>query len=338
MAGGRRPTPTLGDVLRARKAIADVASRTPLMESDELSRQLGREVQLKLEVLQATHSFKVRGAANRILALSGEERRRGVVTASTGNHGRAVAHVARRLGIAAVVFVSRLVGENKLVEIRKLGAEVRIAGVGQDEASVAAKKLAAERSMTLVNPFDDPEVIAGQGTVALEILDDRSPATIVVPVGGGGLISGIALVAKSIDPRIRIIGVSMQRGPAMYESLRAGAPTEVEELPTLADSLGGGIFLDNRYTFELTRRFVDDLVLVSEREIADAMILLVRAHHLAVEGAGAVGVAALLAGRVSGDGEVAVVLSGANVDAAKLAQLVLDRGSKADAAAPPGTL
>ena len=164
MVEGLRLAPTLGDALRARKTIAGIASRTPLIASDDLGRRLGRPVHLKLEVLQPTHSFKVRGAANRILALSDQERRRGVVTASTGNHGRALAHVARRLGIPAVVFVSSLVGENKLTEIRNLGAEVRIEGAGQDEASVAAQSLAAERSMTLVSPFDDPDAIFLSGT------------------------------------------------------------------------------------------------------------------------------------------------------------------------------
>ena len=325
---GRRPTPgrpTLGDAVRARRAIRGIAVPTPVLTSDVLAEHAGRDVHLKLEILQPTHSFKVRGAANRILAIPEDARRRGVVTVSTGNHGRAVAHVARRLGIPAIVYMSELVGAHKVAEVRRLGAEVRIEGANQDDAGAAAIELARERSMTLVNPFDDAHVIAGQGTIALELLERRSPATIVVPVGGGGLISGIALVAKSIDPAIRVVGVSMERGPAMHDSQRAGRPIDVEEVPTLADSLGGGIFLDNRHTFALVRDLVDDLVLVSEDEIADAMVLLLRAHHVAVEGGGAVGVAALLAGRAGGDGDVAIVLSGANVDTAALARMVLER-------------
>lgn len=315
--------PSLGDVVRAQKAIRDIAVRTPLYASDELHERIGRDVYLKLEVLQPTHAFKVRGAANRILAIPEDERHRGVVTVSTGNHGRAVAYVARRLGIPAVVYMSTLVGEHKVAAVRELGADVRIDGSDQDEAGARALAFAAEHRMTLVNPFDDPYVIAGQGTIGLELLEERTPATIIVPLGGGGLVSGIALVAKSIDPRIRVIGVSMERGPAMYVSQRAGAPTDVKEVATLADSLGGGIFLDNQHTFAMVRDLVDEIVLVSEEEIAAAMVLLLRSHHIAVEGGGAVGVAALLADRIEGSGEVVVVLSGANVDAATLARLVL---------------
>lgn len=323
--GRATPQPTLVDALRAHEAIRGIAVRTPVLASDPLGAHAGRDVHLKLETLQPTHSFKVRGAANRILAIPEDARGRGVVTVSTGNHGRAVAYVARRLGIPAVVYMSSLVGEHKVAEVRRLGAEVRIGGANQDDAGEAAIAYAAEHDMTLVNPFDDADVIAGQGTVALELLEQRAPATIVVPIGGGGLISGIALVAKAKDPSVRVVGVSMERGPAMYESQRAGRPVEVEEVPTLADSLGGGIFLDNRHTFALVRELVDDIVLVTEDEIAGAMVYLLRTHHLAVEGGGAVGVAALLAGRIPGDGETAIVLSGANVDAAALARMVLER-------------
>ncbi|MFZ0216042.1 MAG: pyridoxal-phosphate dependent enzyme [Candidatus Dormiibacterota bacterium] len=304
MAGGGEPA--LGDAFRAQQRIAGIALRTPTVAADALRGEVGLDVRLKLETLQPTHSFKVRG----------------VVTASTGNHGRAVAYVADRLGIPAFVCLSSLVGEDRQSEIRRLGAEVRVAGRDQDQAVAAALELAEERGLTFVPPFDSRDVIAGQGTIGLELLADRAPLTIVVPLSGGGLLSGIAMVAKSIDPGIRVVGVSMERGAAMAASLHAGRPIEVQEVPTLAESLGGGILLDNRYTFAMTERWVDDVVLVSEDEIAQAIVFLLGRERLLVEGAGAVGVAALLSGRLRASGEIAVILSGANLDADRLARLV----------------
>lgn len=316
---------SISDVLRARRRITGMVRRTPVVESESL-RAGGIDAWLKLESLQPTHSFKVRGAANRLLALTADERARGVVTASTGNHARAVAYGARHLGIPCVACLSTLVGEDRRREIEGLGAEVVVGGRNQDAALAAARALSRERSLTFVPPFDDPHVIAGQGTLALELLEQRSPETIVVPLSGGGLISGVALVAKSIDPSIRVVGVSMTSGAAMAASLRAGRPIEVEEVPTLADSLGGGVGLDNRYTFEMTRRYVDDVVLVSEEEIAEAVVQLLAAERLCVEGAGAVGVAALLTSRLATRGEVAVVISGGNIDARRLAGLIAGPG------------
>jgi threonine dehydratase len=208
--------------------------------------------------------------------------------------------------------------------VRALGAEVKIVGRNQDEAEVVAKELAAERGLTFVSPFDDPFVIAGQGTIGLELLEDL-PALdcVLVPLSGGGLIGGIALALKRADPAIRVIGVSMERGPAMARSLEAGRPVAVEEEPGLADSLGGGIGLDNRYTFGLVRKYVDETVLVSEEEIAAAMRHCYRQERQIVEGAAAVGVAALLAGRIRRPGEnLVVVLSGGNVDMQRFTEIV----------------
>ena len=246
-----------------------------------------------------------------------------MITLSTGNHGRAVAHVARGVGAPAVVCRSTLVPQNKVDAVRRAGAEVVIRGRSQDEAWEEAERLAAERGLTMVNPFDDPLVIAGQGTIGLELMEEL-PAldTVLVPVGGGGLISGIALALKSCDPAIRVIGVSMERGPVMYHSQKAGKPVLMEEEESLADSLGGGIFLDNRYTFGLVRDRVDDLVLVSEDEIAAAMAFALEREHLVLEGGGAVGIAALLAGKAHGLGRtVALILSGGNVDLALLLEI-----------------
>jgi len=323
--------PTLADVYRARAAIAPWVRRTPLVRSEALARARGRSVHLKLETLQETGAFKLRGATNRLLALSAAERERGVVAVSTGNHARAVAHAAKRLGVPAAVFMSTLVPGNKVEAVRALGAEVRIAGDSQDAAEAAARRLAAEQSRVFVSPFEDPWVIAGQGTVGLELLEELPDLdTVLVPLSGGGLIGGIALALKSADRAIRVIGVSMERGAAMHASLRAGRPVEVAEAPSLADSLGGGIGLDNRYTFALVRDLVDQVVLVSEDEIAAAMAHCYWHEQQIVEGGGAVGIAALLAGQVDAPGgRIVVVLSGRNVDLRRFTEIVTARAPRA---------
>jgi threonine dehydratase len=280
-------------------------------------------VHLKLETLQETGAFKLRGAFNRLLQLSGAERERGVIAVSTGNHARAVAHAANALEVPAVVCMSSLVPDNKVAAVRATGAEVRIAGRNQDEAEEAARQLAEERGLVFVSPFDDPHVIAGQGTIGLELLEDL-PALdgILVPLSGGGLIGGIALALKSADRSIRVIGVSMERGPAMVRSLEAGRPVAVAEEASLADSLGGGIGLDNRHTFALVRDLVDETILVSEAQIAAAMAHCYWQEQQIVEGAAAVGVAALLADKVKTTGaDLAVLLSGRNVDMRRFSEI-----------------
>ncbi len=306
----------LGDIYRARRAIAPWVRRTPLVRSDSLSRLTGAEVHLKLETAHDTGAFKIRGATNRLSALDPEERGRGVVTVSTGNHGRAVALAARRADTRAVVCLSELVPENKRAAIERLGAELRVFGRSQDEAETEAQRLARDEGLVPVHPFDDPHVIAGQGTIGLELLEDLgSVDTVIAGLSGGGLLGGTALALKAANPAVRVIGVSMERGPAMIESIRAGRPVPVTEEPSLADSLGGGIGLENRHTFELVRRVVDDYVLVSEREIATGMAHLFRHERLVAEGGASVGVAAMLAGRDLGlHGNVACIISGNNVD------------------------
>jgi threonine dehydratase len=304
---------TQQDIFRARGRITSLVRQTPLVRANALSAHTGEEVFLKLEMLQPTGSFKVRGAANKLLSLSNVERAQGVVTVSTGNHGRAVAYVARALGIAATVCISKSVPENKVEAIRALGASLVIHGISQDEAEVRAKELAAG-GLTLVHPFDDPYIISGQGTIGLELLEDLPElTTALVPLSGGGLIAGVALALKSANPKLRLVGVSMERGPVMVESLKAGRPLELPEDDTLADSLKGGIGLANRYTFGLVQRLVDETVLVSEKDIAGAMRFSLHHERLVLEGAAAVGVAALLSRRVRCDGPVAVIASGGNV-------------------------
>lgn len=303
----------VGMVQAARAAIAGVAVKTPLIASRCLEGAARQPVFLKLETLQPIGAFKLRGAANALSLLGVDERARGVVCCSTGNHGRAVAFAARRLGVRATVCLSHLVPEIKICAIEALGGTVRRVGRSQDEAQVEADRMVREEGLTDIPPFDHPHVIAGQGTIALEILEDRPDIeTILVPLSGGGLIGGIALAAKALKPSIRIIGISMARGAAMQASLKAGRPVEVEELPTLADSLGGGIGLENRWTFDLCRSLVDEVVLLEEAEIYRGMRTLLLEERLVAEGAAAVGHAALLAGKVKLDGPAAIIISGQN--------------------------
>jgi threonine dehydratase len=316
---------SLQDIYRARRALAGRIRRTPLVTSDALSRAAGAAVHLKLEHLQITGSFKLRGATNAVLALTPEQKAKGVVGVSTGNHGRGLAYAAKQAGARCVICMSSLVPQNKVLGIEALGAEVRIAGASQDEAQREVDSLVAEQGMTMLPPFDHADVIAGQGTIGLELIEDLPELeTCIVPLSGGGLIAGVARAIKSANPRARVIGVTMAKGAAMYQSQRAGRPVEVEETASLADSLGGGIGLDNRYTFAMVRDLVDDLLLVGEEQIADAIRHAYWREQQIIEGSGAVGIAALRSGLIARPGVCAVVLSGANIDMAQHARLIRD--------------
>jgi threonine dehydratase len=315
MNNGPDLVPDLAAIREARNTIAASVQRTPLLRSVDLSTATGVDILLKLESLQPTGAFKLRGATYAVRRLSIEQRSRGVGCCSTGNHGRAVAYAAGQAGIRAVVCLSGLVPENKVAAIRALGAEVRRIGRSQDEGQREIDRLVRDEGLIDIPPFDHPDVIAGQGTIALELLEDRPDlSTIVAPLSGGGLISGIAIAAKALKADIRIVGVSMENGAAMHESLAAGRPIEVTEVASLADSLGGGIGLGNRHTFAICRTLVDETVLVSETEIYRAMQALFREQRLVTEGAGSVGVAALLAGKLRLEGPTALIVSGNNVD------------------------
>ena len=306
---------TLADVYAARRRIAGRVARTPLVPSPSLAERAGVPVHLKLEQRQVTGSFKLRGATNALLAVPEDARARGVAAASTGNHGRGLAYAAKAAGVRCVVCMSRLVPANKVEGIRALGAEVRIVGRSQDDAQAEVDRLVAEDGLVTLPPFDHPDIIAGQGTLGLELIEDLPElATVLVPLSGGGLISGVALAVKTARPEARVIGVSMARGAAMRASQRAGRPVPVEELPTLADSLGGGIGLDNRWTFGMVRDLVDEIVLLEEAEIAAAIRHAYWREQEVVEGSGAVGIGALLAGKVRPRGPTAVVVSGRNID------------------------
>ncbi|WP_037460121.1 hydroxyectoine utilization dehydratase EutB [Skermanella stibiiresistens] len=325
-----RPHPVPQDIYRARRMIAGHVVRTPLVPTITLSNDAGVPVHLKLEHQQVTGSFKLRGAANALLSLDPERRARGVVAASTGNFGRALAFAASQAGVPAVICMSKLVPGNKVEAIRALGAEVRIVGTSQDDAQEEVDRLSAEHGMAMLPPFDHADVIAGQGTIGLELLEDLPDLeTVVVPLSGGGLLAGIALAVKSANPRARLIGVTMERGAAMHASLRAGMPVLVEEVESLADSLGGGVGLANRHSFTLVRDLVDDVVLVSETRIADAIRFAYRQEQQVVEGAGAVGIAALMAGLIERPGRTIIVLSGRNIDMNRHAEIVSGQPAEA---------
>ena len=305
---------SLADILAAARTIRDVAVHTPLVPSPHLTQLAGRDFLLKLENTQPIGAFKLRGAANAILNLPADVE--GVTCCSTGNHGRGVAYAARARGLRAVVCMSSLVPQAKVDGIRALGAEVRIIGRSQDEAHAESRRIAAEDGFVEISPFDDPHVIAGQGTIGLELMQDRPDLDMVlVPLSGGGLAAGVALAVKAIKPSARVIGVSMDRGAAMDASIRAGRPVEVEEVASLADSLGGGIGLDNRLSFPLCRDLLDDVVLVTEAEIYRALQTLFYEDRMVAEGACVVGIAALQAGKLPAlKGPVATIVTGRNVD------------------------
>lgn len=314
--------PTLADIERARSRIEELVHRTPLVRSFTLSKFLDANVRLKLECFQDTRAFKVRGAANAILSQHEKTPLERLVTYSTGNHGRATAYVAARLGIPATVCMSHATTADKQSALASAGADIRLVGKSQDEAHDLARELSRD-GMTFVDPINDPASTAGHGTIGIEILEDFPEVdTVVVPVSGGAMISGIAIAIKAMSPSTRVVAVSMDRGAAMFESLEAGRPIQVEEVDSLADCLQGGISLDNTHTFATVRDLVDDFVLVSEAEIATAMAEAFHEERLILEGAGATPIAAVMHHDRSTFGEcIALVASGGNVSAGTVARV-----------------
>lgn len=306
---------TLQDIYAARSRIARIVQKTPLIRSIPLSKLLSKNVYLKLENLQVTGSFKIRGAANKIFRLSNKEQQNGVLTVSSGNHGRAVSYVSQEIGCKAIIVLPEAVPQNKRAAILDLGAEIIVHGSSADEAMKYADRLRDEKKLTMIHPFDDLDIIAGQGTIGLEIIEDCPQVdTVVVPLSGGGLLGGIAFTLKSINPGIQTFGVSMEKGAAMFESLNAGKVVNIVEEATLADALAGGLNYDNRYSFQIVQENIDQALLISEDEIAEAMKFCLENHQLVVEGGGAVGVAALLSQKIEPRGKyIVVVISGANV-------------------------
>lgn len=305
--------PTLADVEAARERIAGGIRLTPVYRSEALSRRLGREVFLKAENLQRTGAFKIRGALNRIASLSDAERAAGVVAASAGNHGQAVARAARENGIAATIFMPAETPMAKVDATRNYGAAIELVGEGFEEALAAAFASAERTGATFIHAFEDPEVIAGQGTLGLELADQLPEVeTVVVPVGGGGLAAGVALALRGTRPDIRIVGVQAA----------ACAPYAGGESFGYTIAEGIAVKRPSEITGPLLSDLVDGMVTVSDEEISEAIVLLLERAKLVVEGAGAAPIGALLAGRVEGEGPAVAILSGGNIDPTLLIQVM----------------
>jgi threonine dehydratase len=307
------------DIERARRAVADVVRHTPVLPSLTLSERTGAEVVLKAENLQRTGSFKIRGALNKLAAL-GERCGRGVTAGSAGNHAWACAQAALSRGVPCEVFMPVEAPISKVEGCRTLSAVVHIGGGSVDECVALARARAEEAGMAFVHPFDDADVIAGQGTLGLELLDDIPDlAKVVVPVGGGGLSSGVAIAVKARRPEVEVVGVQVETVAAFPASLRRGEPVAVDAALTIADGIA--VKRPGELTLPLVKRWLDDVVVVGDDDVAEAIVLCMERAKLVVEGAGAVGVAALLGGqtRPARHGTTCVVLSGGNVDAGLLA-------------------
>jgi threonine dehydratase len=295
-----RIAPTLADIQEARVRLQGIAEQTPIYLSETFSRRCGREVRLKAENLQRTGAFKVRGAVNKLATLSAEEREAGVVAASAGNHGQAVAWAARELGVHARIFVPDTAPMAKVEACRNYGADTEMSGEFFEDALVAARTYVDETGGTFIHPYEDQLVVAGQGTIGLELLEQEPElGTVLIPIGGGGLALGISTALRALRPEVRIVGV--QAGIAGY---------------TIADGIA--VKDPSDFTMPLLEELLDDIVSVTDEEISEAIVLLLERAKLVVEGAGAVGVAALLAGKAGGTGTAVPILSGGNIDATML--------------------
>jgi threonine dehydratase len=313
------------EILRARQRIAPHVRRTPLVHSAWLSDLDGARVSLKLESLQMSNSFKSRGAFNAVMARlerSGASLKQ-LVTASAGNHGRALAAAAQRFRLPLVVFTPADAPQTKLAAIRRHGAELRAEGRDYDDAERRAMRYAEETGAEFISPYNDADVIAGAATVALEIFEDAPDTDVlVVPIGGGGLISGMGAATKAIAPAVDLVGVEAEASCAFHTSVRAGKLVEIRPRPTLADGLGGNPDPET-ITFAMIQRYVDRIVTVSEPDLSAAIVGLIEEEHVVAEGAGAAATAAIVGRRVDVSGRrVVVVVSGANIDRKRLASLL----------------
>jgi threonine dehydratase len=304
---------TPGDVERAARHLRDHLHATPLQSSPAFSEQTGARVYLKLESVQPVRSFKVRGALNKLMRMAPERRVAGVITASAGNHGMGVAYAAGEFGVPATVYVPTTANPYKVESIKRLGARVVAAGQSYSEAYDGAVAEQKETGATFVHAYEDPDVVAGQGTIALELLEDLEELdTVIVPIGGGGLIGGIALYLKARRPSIRVIGVEPAGADAMKRSLDEGRIVTLEHVTTIADGLAASA--PGRLTLDLAQRYVDEVVIVSDEEMVESIRLLFALEHLLAEPAGAAALAALLHHHTTRRNErVVVIVSGANV-------------------------
>ncbi len=310
------------DILEASRKIRNFVTRTPTYFSVVFSQRTGAEVYLKLECFQPVGAFKIRGAVNKIRSLSVSELKKGLVAASSGNHGLSVAYAAKIYGAKAVVVVPKNAVKEKVEAIESYGAEVVKYGKDYEEAYSKALEIQKKTKRTFVHPFNDPFVIAGQATIGLELLEDVSDLdTIIVPVGGGGLISGIAVAAKTVKPDIKIIGVQAEGAPAIYRSWKAGKIVEIDSVKTVADGLVARKPLD--LSFRIIKRYVDNILLVTDREIGEAVLALLREAHILAEPSGAASLAALLfKHHPKPEEKVAVIISGANISIGYLTSLL----------------
>jgi len=316
----------LSEIVQARRLISDVIAKTPFIRAPLLSERTGANIFLKKENLQLTGAYKIRGAFNKIASLSDEEKDRGVVAASAGNHAQGVGYSARHFGIKAVIIMPEATPLLKVTGTKALGAEVILHGDNYDEAYAFALKYAKENALTFIHPFEDEKIIAGQGTVGLEMIDEvKNLNTILVPIGGGGLITGIASAVKQIDPSIRVIGVVSQGAPAMYNSFKAKDVQNSKSVRTIADGIAvRDVSLKN---LKHILGLVDDVIMVDDEEIATAVLYLLEKQKIVVEGAGATGVAAVIHKKFDfkKDENIGIVLSGGNIDVQMLS-VIIEKG------------
>jgi threonine dehydratase len=301
------------EVKNTKQNISSFITETELVNSN-ISKKLGLDLKLKLELNQPIGAFKIRGAMNAVLKLS--DQYKGVTCCSTGNHGKGVAFAAQKQNKKAVICMSENVPTNKVDGIKQFGAEVKIQGASQDEAEEISINLAKTEGLKYISPFDDLDVLNGQATIGLEIFEqDPNIQNVLIPLSGGGLAGGIAAVLKQLNPNIKVYGVSMENGAAMYQSIKDNKPSQVKEFISLADSLQGGIGLSNKYSFKLCQKYLDDIILVSEQEIYKALQEVYYMDNIICEGACVVGVAALMNNRIKNlEGLTSTIITGKNID------------------------
>ncbi len=315
---------SLSDIVQANSRITGIVRKTPIDFSTTFSGLAGKKIYFKYENLQKTGSFKIRGAVNKMASLQNKQRNNGVIAASAGNHAQGVALAAALTGIESTIVMPEGVPIAKLMATKGYGAKVILSGQSYDEAYLAAEKIKEETGAEFIHAFNDPEIRAGQGTVGLEILNDLPEVeTVVVPIGGGGLISGVAIAIKQSKPGVRVIGVQAEGAPSMKLAITKGRISELSTVSTIADGIA--VKHPGEITFEIVRKMVDDIVLVSDEEISQAILMMLERSKLLCEGAGAAGLAAVLNGRVSTGNNIAVLITGGNIDIQTLS-IIIERG------------
>ncbi len=316
----------LNEIIQAKKNISKVVKKTVFVYAPLLSQKVQTKVYLKKENLQITGAFKIRGAYNKILSLTKEEKKRGVIAASAGNHAQGVAYSAKAFGVPAIIVMPEATPLLKVIGTKALGAKVVLKGDNYDEACEYALKYAKENKLVFVHPFEDDKVMAGQGTIALEMLEDvKDLDMILVPIGGGGLISGVGSAVKQINPHIKVIGVTAKGAPAMFESFKEKKALKTNNVRTIADGIA--VRDANEKNLNIIMECVDDIVQVDDEEIATAVLFLLEKQKIVVEGAGAVGVAALMHQKIKAtpNQKIGVVISGGNIDVGMLS-IIIEKG------------